>query len=67
MFRVRLDVPTPAPGRVRVEGSALHHLRVARVVPGEALEVFDGRVIEAKAVVSSPPTTSSKVWGRYFR
>jgi 16S rRNA U1498 N3-methylase RsmE len=43
MFRVRLDVPTPAPERVRVEGAALHHLRVARVVPGERVEVFDGR------------------------
>jgi 16S rRNA (uracil1498-N3)-methyltransferase len=43
MFRIRLDVPSPAPERVRVEGPALHHLRVARVVPGEALEVFDGR------------------------
>jgi 16S rRNA (uracil1498-N3)-methyltransferase len=43
MFRVRLDVATPAPERVRVEGAALHHLRVARVVPGEELEVFDGR------------------------
>lgn len=43
MFRVRLDVPSPAPERVRVEGPALHHLRVARVVPGETVEVFDGR------------------------
>jgi 16S rRNA (uracil1498-N3)-methyltransferase len=43
MFRVRLDVPLPAPDHVRVEGPALHHLRVARVVPGEAVEVFDGR------------------------
>lgn len=43
MFRVRIDVPTPAPERIRVEGPSLHHLRVARVVPGEALEVFDGR------------------------
>ncbi|HZX40622.1 MAG TPA: RsmE family RNA methyltransferase, partial [Myxococcaceae bacterium] len=43
MFRVRLDVPTPAPERVRVEGAALHHLRVARIVPGEKVEVFDGR------------------------
>ena len=43
MFRVRLDVPMPAPERVRVEGPALHHLRVARVVPGEMVEVFDGR------------------------
>lgn len=43
MFRIRLDVPSPAPEHVRVEGPALHHLRVARVVPGEALEVFDGR------------------------
>jgi 16S rRNA (uracil1498-N3)-methyltransferase len=43
MFRVRLEVPTPTPERVRVEGHALHHLRVARVVPGEAVEVFDGR------------------------
>jgi len=43
MFRVRLDVPTPAPDHVRVEGRALHHLRVARVAPGEAVEVFDGR------------------------
>ena len=43
MFRVRLDVPTPAPERIRVEGAALHHLRVARVVPGEEVEVFDGR------------------------
>ncbi len=43
MFRVRLDVPTPAPERLRVEGAALHHLRVARVVPGEKIEVFDGR------------------------
>ena len=43
MFRVRLDVPSPAPERVRVEGAALHHLRVARVVPGETVEVFDGR------------------------
>ena len=42
MFRVRLDVSTPAPERVRVEGAALHHLRVARVVPGEKVEVFDG-------------------------
>jgi len=43
VFRVRLDVATPAPERVRVEGRALHHLRVARVAPGEAVEVFDGR------------------------
>src|SRR5215467_1468721 len=43
MFRVRLEVPTPTPERLRVEGHALHHLRVARVVPGEAVEVFDGR------------------------
>ncbi len=43
MFRVRLDVPSPAPGHLRVDGPALHHLRVARVVPGEAVEVFDGR------------------------
>ena len=43
MFRVRLEVPTPTPERLRVEGPALHHLRVARVVPGEAVEVFDGR------------------------
>ena len=26
-----------------MEGPALHHLRVARVVPGEQVEVFDGR------------------------
>ncbi len=26
-----------------MEGPALHHLRVARVVPGEEVEVFDGR------------------------
>ena len=43
MFRVRLDVPMAAPERVRVEGAALRHLRVARVVPGEEVEVFDGR------------------------
>jgi 16S rRNA (uracil1498-N3)-methyltransferase len=43
MFRIRLDVPTPAPERIRVEGRALHHLRVARVGTDEALEVFDGR------------------------
>ena len=43
MFRLRLDVPTPVPERLRVEGPVLHHLRVARVVPGEAMEVFDGR------------------------
>ena len=43
MFRVRLDVDVPAPERVRVEGPALHHLRVARVGPGETVEVFDGR------------------------
>lgn len=43
MFRVRIDVPSPAPERLRVEGAALHHLRVARVVPGEKVEVFDGR------------------------
>jgi 16S rRNA (uracil1498-N3)-methyltransferase len=43
MFRVRLEVPSPTPERLRVEGHALHHLRVARVVPGEAVEVFDGR------------------------
>ena len=43
MFRVRLDVPSPAPERIRVDGAALHHLRVARVVPGEKVEVFDGR------------------------
>ena len=36
MFRVRLDVPSPTPERVRVEGAALHHLRVARVAAGEA-------------------------------
>ena len=42
MFRVRLDVGVPAPERVRVEGPALHHLRVARVGPGETIEVFDG-------------------------
>jgi 16S rRNA (uracil1498-N3)-methyltransferase len=43
MFRVRLDVGVPAPERVRVEGPALHHLRVARVEAGETVEVFDGR------------------------
>jgi 16S rRNA (uracil1498-N3)-methyltransferase len=43
MFRVRLDVASPAPERARVEGPALHHLRVARVVAGEQVEVFDGR------------------------
>jgi len=43
MFRVRLDVGFPVPERLRVEGPALHHLRVARVGPGETLEVFDGR------------------------
>ena len=43
MFRVRLDVASPAPERVRVEGPALHHVRVARVVAGEKVEVFDGR------------------------
>ena len=43
MFRVRLDVASPAPERVRVEGPSLHHLRVARVVAGEQVEVFDGR------------------------
>ena len=43
MFRVRLDVASPAPERVRVEGPALHHVRVARVVAGEQVEVFDGR------------------------
>ncbi len=43
MFRVRLDVPSPSPERVRVEGAALHHLRVARVVADEQVEVFDGR------------------------
>lgn len=43
MFRVRLDVGVPAPERVRVEGPALHHLRVARVASGETVEVFDGR------------------------
>ena len=43
MFRVRLDVGVPAPERIRVEGPALHHLRVARVGPGETVEVFDGR------------------------
>ena len=42
MFRVRLDVASPAPDRVRVEGPALHHLRVARVAVGEQVEVFDG-------------------------
>ncbi len=43
MFRVRLDVPSPTPERVRVDGAALHHLRVARVVADEQVEVFDGR------------------------
>ena len=43
MFRVRLDVAAVAPERVRVDGPALHHLRVARVVAGEQVEVFDGR------------------------
>jgi 16S rRNA (uracil1498-N3)-methyltransferase len=43
MFRVRLDVASPPPDRVLVEGAALHHMRVARLVPGEAVEVFDGR------------------------
>jgi len=42
MFRVRLDVGVPAPSSLRVEGPALHHLRVARVEPGETVEVFDG-------------------------
>src|SRR5689334_18443149 len=42
MFRVRIDVPSPAPERLRVEGAALHHLKVARVIPGEKVEVFDG-------------------------
>ena len=43
MFRVRLDVPTPVPERIRVDGAALRHVKVARVVPGEKIEVFDGR------------------------
>jgi 16S rRNA (uracil1498-N3)-methyltransferase len=43
MFRVRCDVPSPAPERIRLEGAALHHLRVARVAAGEKIEVFDGR------------------------
>lgn len=53
MFRVRLDVPTPPPGQVRVEGRALHHLRVARVAAGEALEVFDGHGRAWAAVLES--------------
>jgi 16S rRNA (uracil1498-N3)-methyltransferase len=43
MFRVLVDVPESAPSSVRLEGAALHHLRVARVKTGEQVEVFDGR------------------------
>jgi 16S rRNA (uracil1498-N3)-methyltransferase len=32
-----------ATGPVRVEGDAFHHLRVLRLGPGDALEVFDGK------------------------
>ena len=55
MFRVRLDVASPAPDRVRVEGPALHHLRVARVAVGEQGEVFDGR---GRAWVASVETVN---------
>lgn len=53
MFRVRLTVADPAPVRVRVDGPAFHHLRVARVVPREAVEVFDGRGRAWAATVES--------------
>jgi 16S rRNA (uracil1498-N3)-methyltransferase len=43
VFRVRVAVEDPVPARIRVEGPAFHHLRVARVVPREVVEVFDGR------------------------
>jgi 16S rRNA (uracil1498-N3)-methyltransferase len=43
--RPRLLLPhassTPAP--MRVEGTAFHHLKVLRLSPGDALEVFDGK------------------------
>jgi 16S rRNA (uracil1498-N3)-methyltransferase len=43
--RARVLVPLvgPAPNVLRLEGAALHHLRVLRVAPGDVLEVFDGR------------------------
>jgi 16S rRNA (uracil1498-N3)-methyltransferase len=43
VFRLRVEVGTPASERIRVEGSVLHHMRVARVTPGQSVEVFDGR------------------------
>jgi 16S rRNA (uracil1498-N3)-methyltransferase len=43
VFRVLVDVPESAPSSVRLEGPGFHHLRVARVRPGESVEVFDGR------------------------
>jgi len=43
----------PAPARVRVEGPAFRHLKVARVAPREAVEVFDGRGKAWAATVES--------------
>lgn len=40
----RALVPTAAPGTLRLEGPAFHHLvHVLRSRPGEQLEIFDGR------------------------
>lgn len=43
MIRVLLPIPSPAPGRLRVEGERHHYLsRVLRVAVGEVVEVFNG-------------------------
>lgn len=41
--RLLLPQAGEATGPVRVEGDAFHHLRVLRLGPGDALEVFDGK------------------------
>ncbi len=50
----RLHWPQAAPGALRVDGAAFHHLvRVLRVGVGEAVELFDGKGAAFSAVVES--------------
>ena len=43
MIRVLVELPSPRPERIRVQGERYHYLaRVLRLRPGQSLEVFDG-------------------------